>query len=203
MWWQVISEQSNLCLHNVQHLSTEIHSHVRSTNCCQTHGCLSVHRAHTDVKHDVELKKSKNNNWGEAGSRVCTEGVQRRHSCGCWSSGFKEPLILVWLYSNSSPWDFTLWFHGMGVGVKMGDINRCAISTGRAVRMYICMYIWEGHPEQGAASQHGDTFTVTLQTTRGSYIYYRTLLKFCAAVVLLYAAVVLCYSILLILLIYL
>lgn len=38
----VISEQ--VCLHNLQHLSTEIHWHVSGANCC-----LPVHRLHTDV----------------------------------------------------------------------------------------------------------------------------------------------------------
>lgn len=122
----VISEQ--VCLHNVQHLSTEIHWHVSGANCC-----LPVHRLHTDVMMWSTMlgwKKSKNNKWREAGSRVRSEGVQRRHSCGCCRSGFKDSLGLVWLHWNSSPWDFTLWFHGMCVGVKMGDINRRAISTG-------------------------------------------------------------------------
>lgn len=48
-------------------------------------------------------KKSTNNKWREAGSRVFSEGVQRRHSCGCCCSGFKDSLSLVWLHWNSSP----------------------------------------------------------------------------------------------------
>lgn len=56
MWWQVISEQ--VCLHHVQHLSTEIHWHVSSANCCQ-----SVHMLWCDdVKHSAGLKKQNNNN---------------------------------------------------------------------------------------------------------------------------------------------
>lgn len=58
-----------------------------------------------------EEKKSTNKTRGAAGSNVCTEAARRTHSCGCCSPGFKDSLILVWLHSNSAPWDFTLWFH--------------------------------------------------------------------------------------------
>lgn len=62
-------------------------------------------------KKSSRAEKSANKTRGAAGSSVCTKAVRRRHSCGCCSPGFKDSVILVWLHSNSAPWDFTLWFH--------------------------------------------------------------------------------------------
>lgn len=76
-----------------------------------------------------------------AGSRVCSEGAQRRYSCGCCHSGFKGGAqFLVWLRWNSSPWDFTLWFHGTCVGVQLGDINRSTGPAGMQARRLLYTY---------------------------------------------------------------
>lgn len=46
---------------------------------------------------------------------------------------------LVWHRANSSPWDFTLWFHRTCVGVQLGDINRSMGSAG--MQLHWLLYV--------------------------------------------------------------
>lgn len=48
--------------------------------------------------------------------------------------------VLVWHCSNSSPWDFTLWFHRTCVGVQLGDINRSMGSAGMQPHRLLCAH---------------------------------------------------------------